>query len=53
MRCGEASAAQFSAARAIVAPMKRTWAARNARDKGTNRFMAGSVLEAGKGNALY
>jgi hypothetical protein len=48
----EVGAAQFSAARAIVAPMKTMWAAKNARDRGTNRFMAGSVLEAGKGNAL-
>ena len=49
MRCGRGGAVQFSAARAIVAPMKRMWAAKNARDRGTNRFMAWSVLEGRRG----
>jgi hypothetical protein len=33
--------AQFNEATAMVAPIKRTWKATNASDKGTNCFMTG------------
>jgi len=40
-RAWQNRADQFNEATAMVAPIKRTWKATNASDKGTNCFMTG------------